>query len=83
MDVIGDFVVIKKIKTENRKLAGLEFTEKQDEELRYVLGEVIGAGSLVEWVEVGDTVKFDKMAGHKDELDGSEYHVINCSIRRS
>ena len=83
MNVIGDYVVVRKIKTKNREFAGLEMTEHQDTEMKYLVGEVIGVGSLVDWVKKGDTVKFSKSAGHLDEIDGVEYHIVNCSIRKN
>tara|TARA_R110000823_G_scaffold280622_1_gene398763 strand:+ start:289 stop:546 length:258 start_codon:yes stop_codon:yes gene_type:complete len=76
MKAINNYLVVKKIKVEQKKIAGLIMTEKIDTDNRYIKAEIISTGNLVEGLKDGDIVFYDKHAGHgiswKDEL----YRVI-------
>ena len=86
MKALGHFVVLKKLKQEATKIGGLEITESQDKDMRYVVGEIVSLGSFVnshakddsEKIKVGDKVKYDSRAGHKDEVDGEIYWIIKA-----
>jgi len=72
MQAINRYIVIKNIKTEHKKVAGLIMTDKTDVDNRYVKAKIISTGSLVEGLKDGDTIYYDKHAGHdiswKEEL---------------
>ena len=76
MKAINNYLVVKKIKVEQKKIAGLIMTEKIDTDNRYIKAEIISTGNLVKGLKDGDIVFYDKHAGHgiswKDEL----YRVI-------
>jgi|TARA_R110000787_G_scaffold87867_2_gene186917 co-chaperonin GroES (HSP10) len=79
MKAINNYVVVDKIKTEQKKVAGLIMTEDLDEDNRYVKANVISVGNLVEGVEDGNVVHYDKHAGHGIQFDDKLYFVIRAS----
>jgi len=72
MKAINHYVIVNKIKTEPKMLAGLIMTDDTDVDNRYLRGTIISAGNLVEGLKDGDIVYYDKHAGHaiswKDDL---------------
>ena len=79
MKAINHFVIVDKIKEEPTKVGGLELTEKQNKDVRYLKGEVISVGNLVEVIKEGDIVRYDKHAGHGIEWNDSLYYVLKIS----
>jgi len=77
MKAINYFVVIEKIKEAPKKVGGLELTEDQNKELRYLKAKVISAGSLAEGVKDGDIIHYDKHAGHGIDWKDKMYYVIS------
>ena len=76
MKAINRYIVIKNIKTEPKKVAGLIMTEELDDDNRYIKAEVISAGNLVEGIKEKDTVYYDKHAGHGVQYKDILYQVI-------
>ncbi len=76
MKAINYFVVIEKIKEAPKTVGGLELTESQNSDVRYLKGKVISAGNLVESLENGDIVYYDKHNGHGIEWKDKLYHVL-------
>ena len=76
MKAVNDFVVIKKVKEEQVKVAGLELTEKLDTDNRYIKGKIISVGNLVEGIKQDDVVYYDKHAGHGVQYKDILYQVI-------
>ena len=79
MKAINNYLVVDKIKEEQRKVAGLIMTEDLDDDNRYLKAKVISAGNLVEAVAVGDIVYYDKHAGHGIQWQDKLYFVIRSS----
>ena len=79
MKAINYYVVVDKIKQEQRKVAGLIMTEELDKDNRYSKGKVISVGNLVEGVVDGDTIHYDKHAGHGIQYKDKLYFVIKVS----
>ncbi len=79
MKAINNYVVVKKIKEEPKKIAGLIITEKTDEEGRYYKGIVVSVGDIVKGVSDGDTVHYDKHAEHAITWKDEVYFVIKSS----
>ena len=79
MKAINNYLVVDKIKEEQRKVAGLIMTEDLDDDNRYLKAKVISAGNLVEAVTKGDTVYYDKHAGHGIQWQDKLYFVIRSS----
>jgi len=79
MKAINNYVVVDKVKTEPKKVAGLIMTEDLDEDNRYIKANVISAGNLVEGVKDGDVIHYDKHAGHGIQYKDKLYFVIRAS----
>jgi co-chaperonin GroES (HSP10) len=79
MQAINYYLVVDKIKEAPKKVGGLELTESQDKDVRYSKGKVISVGDQVPVVKVGDTIRYDKHAGHGIEYDEKLYYVIKIS----
>ena len=78
MRAVNYYIVIKPYKKEEINVGGLLLTEKTDKDNRYLKGEIITIGNLVEGVDVGDTIYYDKSAGHGIRWDDNEYKVITA-----
>jgi co-chaperonin GroES (HSP10) len=78
MRAINYYIVVKPCKKEEINVGGLLLTEKTDKDNRYLKGEIITTGNLVEGIDVGDIVYYDKAAGHGIRWDDNEYKVIKA-----
>jgi len=78
MKAINYYIVIDKIKEAPKKVGGLELTEKQDSDVRYLKAKVISAGNLVEGVKDGDIIHYDRHAGHGIQFGEKLYYVIKA-----
>ena len=76
MKAINHYVIVNKIKTEPKKVAGLIMTDDTDVDNRYLRGTIISAGNLVEGLEDGDIIYYDKHAGHAITWKDDLYQVI-------
>jgi len=79
MKAINHYVVVDKIKTEQKKIAGLIMTEDLDEDNRYIKANVVSVGNLVEGIKDSDVVYYDKHAGHGVQFEDKLYFVIKAS----
>jgi len=79
MKAINNYVVVDKIKTEPKKVAGLIMTEDLDEDNRYIKANVVSVGNLVEGLKDGDVIHYDKHAGHGIQYKDKLYFVIRAS----
>ena len=79
MQAINYYLIIDKIKEAPKKVGGLELTESQNKDVRYLKGEVISVGDQVPNIKPGDIVRYDKHAGHGIEYDDKLYYVIKIS----
>ena len=76
MKAINNYIVVKNIKTEPKKVAGLILTEEIDVDNRYIKAKVIYTGNLVEGIKEKDIVYYDKHAGHDIQHKDILYRVI-------
>ena len=76
MKAVNHYIVVKNIKTEPKKVAGLIMTEKTDVDNRYIKANVISIGNLVEGIKEKDIVYYDKHAGHSIQHEDILYQVI-------
>ena len=79
MKAINYYIVIDKIKEAPKTVAGLELTETQNTDIRYLKAEVISAGDKVDYIKEGSVVRYDKLAGHGIEWNDKMYHVITIN----
>ena len=76
MKAINNYIIVKNIKTEPKKVAGLILTEEIDVDNRYIKAKVISTGNLVEGIKDDDTIYYDKHAGHGIQYKDILYQVI-------
>jgi len=76
MQAINYFVVIEKIKEAPKTVGGLELTETQNSDVRYLKGRVISAGDQVAMLKEDDVVYYDKHNGHGIQWKDKLYHVL-------
>ena len=76
MKAINRYIVIKNIKTEPKKVAGLIMTDDTDVDNRYIKAEIISIGNLVEGIKEKDIVYYDQHAGHSIQHKDILYQVI-------
>jgi len=79
MKAVNYYVVVDKIKNEEKTIAGLIVTENVDEDNRYNKAKVVSVGNLVEGIDKGDVVHYDKHAGHGIQYKDKLYFVIKAS----
>ena len=78
MRAINYYLIIDKIKEEPKKVGGLELTESQNSDVRYLKATVISTGNLVEGIKEGDTVYYDRHAGHGIQFKEKLYYVLKA-----
>ena len=76
MQAINDYVIVDIIKEESKKVSGLILTDETDESNRYKKANIISVGNIVEGVKEGDTIFYDKHAGHDIGYNNELYRVI-------
>ena len=76
MKAINHYVVIEKIKEAPKKVGGLELTEDQNKDIRYLKGKIISAGPMADMLKKDDIVRYDKHAGPGIEWKDNLYYVL-------
>jgi co-chaperonin GroES (HSP10) len=76
MKAVNNYIIVKNIKIEPKKVAGLIMTEDIDDDNRYIKANVISTGNLVEGIKDNDVVYYDKHAGHGVQYKDILYQVI-------
>ena len=76
MQAINYYLIVDKIKEAPQKVGGLELTEKQNKDVRYLKGKVVSAGHLADILSKDDIVHYDKHAGHGIEWKNNLYYVL-------
>jgi len=76
MKAVNHYIIIDMIKDEPVMVGGLLLTEQNDEDNRYLKAKVVSTGNLVEGIKEGDTVHYDKHAGHGIQHKDKFYGVI-------
>ena len=76
MKAVNHYLKIEPIKEGPKKVGGLILTDEVNEDNRYIKAKVISIGNLVEGINEGDVVYYDKHAGFKIEIDEEIFLVI-------
>jgi co-chaperonin GroES (HSP10) len=76
MKAINYYIIIEKIKEAPKKVGGIELTEKQDTDIRYLKAKVISVGNKIEGINKDDIIRYDRHAGHGIEWNDKFYYVI-------
>ena len=72
MKAINYYLIVSDVKEEQKKIAGLIFTEKTDLDNRYIRARVISCG------KDSDIVYYDKHAGHGISYEDTLYKIIRA-----
>ena len=75
MKAVNNYLIIDMIK-EEPKVGGLILTDETNEDNRYLKAKVVSIGNLVEGIQEGDTIYYDKHAGHGIQHKDKFYGVI-------
>ena len=78
MKAINRYIIVERIKTEPKKVAGLIMTDDTDVDNRYIKAKIISCGNLVEGLKDGDVIYYDKHAGHGITWNETLYQVISA-----
>ena len=76
MKAINHYIVVQNIKEGPKTVAGLIMTDDTDSDNRYLKAKIISCGNLVEGLNDGDTIYYDKHAGHDISWKDTLYRVI-------
>ena len=76
MKAVNHYLIIDMIKDEPKTVGGLILTEETDVDNRYLKAKVISIGNMVEGINEGDIIHYDKHAGHGIQHKDTFYHVI-------
>lgn len=79
MKAINHYIVIDKIKEALKTVGGLEITESQNKDIRYLKAKVISVSDKLDYIEEGSIIRYDKHAGHGIEWNDKMYYVITIS----
>ena len=75
MKAVNYYIIIDMIK-EEPKVGGLILTDETNEDNRYLKGKVVSIGNLIEGIQEGDIIYYDKHAGHGIQHKDKFYGVI-------
>lgn len=76
MKAVGSFIIIRDEEVIQKNELGLIMTEKSDNNIRYIIGEVITVGDDVKEVTPGQFVYFDKISGSELRIKGDKLKAI-------
>ena len=76
MKAINRYIIVYNIKEGPKKVSGLIMTDDTDVDNRYLKAKIISCGNLVEGLKDGDTIYYDKHAGHGVQYKDILYQVI-------
>ena len=76
MKAVGKFVIVRDEEVIQKNDLGLIITEESDQNIRYIIGEVVSCGDDVKEVKPGQYVYFDKVSGSELRVKGSKYKAI-------
>ena len=76
MQAVNNYIIIDPIKEKVKEEEGLLIMDQHVDDIRYLKANVISTGNLTEGIIVGDTIYYDRRAGHGIEYDNNLYQVI-------
>lgn len=76
MKAINYYLIVDKIKEAPMNVGGLELTETQNKDVRYLRAKVVSVGDQVPVIKEGDIIRYDKHAGHGIEWNEKLFYVL-------
>ena len=76
MQAVNNYIIINPIKEKIKEEGGLLIIDQHVDDIRYLKANVISIGNLTEGIKIGDTIYYDRRAGHGIEYDDNLYQVI-------
>ena len=76
MQAVNNYIIIDPIKEDVKEEEGLLIMDQHVDDIRYLKGKIISVGNLTEGIKIGDTIYYDRRAGHGIEYDNNLYQVI-------
>lgn len=76
MKAVGSYIIVKDEEVIQKNDLGLIITEESDNNIRYIIGEVVSVGADVKEVKIGGRVYFDKIAGSSLRVNGTKLKAI-------
>lgn len=76
MKVINKFILIDKIIEQKETKSGLLLSGEDSDDLRYHKARIVEPGTNVLDIKAGDTILFDKVAGHDVFIGENRYYLI-------
>jgi co-chaperonin GroES (HSP10) len=75
MKVLSKFVLIKK-HPESRETSGFMYGVGETRELRYHMADVVHCGDMINGINAGNKILFDKVAGHDVLINDERLTII-------
>ena len=79
MKAVGNNLIIQKIEHAITKSKGGLLLNKNDRaDIRYIEAQIISVGDTIKGLDKGNTIFYDRHAGHSIEIDSNTYQVIKA-----
>lgn len=78
--VLGYHVLVERLTDKKKVVGGLEINEDTSSDERYFRGKIISVGDTgKELLKEGEIARYDKMAGHRIEIEGKFYTMLKLT----
>ena len=79
MKAVGNNLIIQKVEENITKSEGGLLLNKNDRaDIRYIEAQIISVGDTIKGLDKGNTIFYDRHAGHSIEIDSKTYQVIKA-----
>ncbi|NQY43841.1 MAG: co-chaperone GroES [Legionellales bacterium] len=79
MKAVGNNLIIQKVEENITKSEGGLLLNKNDRaDIRYIEAQIISVGDTIKGLDKGNTIFYDRHAGHSIEIDSNTYQVIKA-----
>ncbi len=79
MKAVGNNLIIQKVEENITKSKGGLLLNKNDRaDIRYIEAQIISVGDTIKGLDKGNTIFYDRHAGHSIEINKNTYQVIKA-----
>ncbi len=79
MKAVGNNLIIQKVEENITKSeGGLLLNKNNRADIRYIEAKIISVGDTIKGLDKGNTIFYDRHAGHSIEIDNNTYQVIKA-----